>query len=163
MRRAENGRPVEKEDIPGKPRGKNEAAERELPLVDPLVIMLRDYVTSTGLGPDDYLFPNKYGGLLRASNWGRRIWKPLVKAIGRPDAVPYELRHTTNTLLAELGVGAEQRAEICGHSELVNNIIYTHVSLEATRAAMNKLGLLFTDITAIPKTREHLHATEGGA
>ena len=162
VHRTENGQPVEKAEIPGKPRGKNEAAEREVPLVDPLIALLEEYLTVTGLGPDHYLFPNTCGGLLRANNWSRDVWKPLVKAIGRPDAVPYELRHTTNSLLAELGVAAEQRAEICGHSEKVNKYIYTHIGLEAKRSTMSKLGALFPALGSDFK-QSRSNGTEGAA
>lgn len=163
VRRTEKGCPTEKPPIPGKPKGKNEAAEREIPLIDPLITMLEDYITSARLRADDYLFPNKIGGLLRAGNWSRDVWKPLVKSVGRPDGVPYELRHTANSLLAELGVGAEQRAAICGHSEDVNKLIYTHMSLEVHRAAMNKLGLLFPDLTALSNRGKQVEGSGGAA
>ncbi|HEV3155633.1 MAG TPA: tyrosine-type recombinase/integrase [Candidatus Baltobacteraceae bacterium] len=146
VRRTEKGQPVEKPVTSGKPRGKTERAEREIPLVDPLVALLEEHIRSASLGPDDYLFPNQYGGLLRDNNWRTRVWKPLAEAVGRPDAVPYELRHTTNSLLAELGMIAEERAAICGHSEVVNKMVYTKIGLEARRVIMDKLGMLFPNL-----------------
>jgi hypothetical protein len=72
-------------------------------------------------------------------------------AIGKDGAVPYELRHTTNSLLADLGVEVEQRAAICGHSEAVNKAVYTKMSLEANRAAMSKLEGLFASRVTVGK------------
>lgn len=146
VRRDEKGRPTEKTHVNGKAKGKTEKAVREIPLVDPLVRLLSDYIASAGLGSNDYLFPNSRGGLMRDNNWRRRVWKPLVESIGRPDAVPYELRHTTTSLLAELGVDAEMRAAICGHSEDVNKKVYTTLGLQAKRNAMDKLAELFSDL-----------------
>lgn len=74
-------------------------------------------------------------------------------------AVPYELRHTASSLLADLGVDAETRAEICGHSEAVNRSVYTKMSLEAKRAAMDKLGPLFPDLAMADKGQDK--GTEG--
>ncbi len=151
VRRTEKGRPVEKAAIAGKPRGKTERAEREIPLFDSLVALLVEYIHSAGLRAGDYLFPNQDGGLLRDNNWRRRVWKPLAAAAERPDAVPYELRHTTNSILAELGVDVEQRAAaICGHSEIVNKAVYTETGLEARRAVMDRLGLLLSSVVAAP-------------
>jgi integrase len=114
------------------------------PLIEPLVARFEGYIRSARLAPDDYLFPGRRGGLLRDSNWRERVWKPLANAVGRPDAVPCELRHTTNSFLAELGVCAEERAAICGHSEVVNKGICTQFGLESRRAAMKKLGKIFS-------------------
>lgn len=164
IRRNEEGKPVEKPEMAGEPRGKTDRAEREIPLIDPLVDILEPYVRSAGLGPDDYLFPNKRGGLLRDNNWRRRVWKPLSEAVGRPEAVPYELRHTTNTLLAALGVGVTTRAAICGHSTAVNEYVYTKSTLEAKREALGKLGVLFPKIASTPMARvDQESGTEGAA
>lgn len=146
VRRSKSGRPEEKPAITGKPRGKTYRAERDVPLVDPLIALLEPYIHGAGLGPDDYLFPNQRGGLLRGGNWNKRVWKPLAEAIGRANAVPYELRHTTATLLKALGVDVETRAAICGHSAIVNETIYAKTTIEAKRKALDKLGELFPKV-----------------
>lgn len=159
VRRNEKGRPEEKPSVNGKQVGKTKRAARAVPLIEPLAAILEQYLCKARLGPDDYLFPNALGGLLRDGNWTRRRWKPLVTAIGKPKAVPYELRHTASSLLADLGVDAETRAEICGHSEAVNRSVYTKMSLEAKRAAMDKLGPLFPGLAATDKGQDK--GTEG--
>ncbi len=163
VRRDEKGRPVEKPEIAGEPRGKTQRAEREIPLIEPLIDMLEPYIRSAGLGPDDYLFPNKRGGLLRGNNWCRRVWKDLAEAVGRPEAVPYELRHTTNTLLAALGVDVGTRAAICGHSTAVNESVYTKSTLEAKREALDKLGVLFPKIASMPTAPDERESGAEGA
>lgn len=123
--------------------GKTKRAVRTIPLIDPLVDALARYLAAANLGPDDYLFPNEHGGLISENNWRSRIFRPLAIAVGKPDAHPYDLRHTCNSFLADLGVSDEVRAAICGHSEAVNRKVYTHFSQRAKREAMTKLGALF--------------------
>lgn len=144
--RTVNGAPMEKKPERGhkKAKGKNKRAVRTIPLIAPLVNALALWVQSKGLGPDDYVFPNTSGGLIREGNWRERKWKPLVEAVGRPDAHPYQLRHTCNSLLAYCGVDADTRAAICGHSEAVNRSVYTHIKTEAQRAALDKLEALLS-------------------
>lgn len=163
VRRTEKGRPEEKPEIVGKPRGKTYRAERDVPLIDPLIALLEPYINQAGLRPDDYLFPNKHGGLLRANNWIRDFWKPLVEAIGRQNAVPYELRHTTATLLKALKVDVETRAAICGHSPSVNETVYAKTTIESKREALDKLGELFPSLVAVPVADESPHDNEGAA
>lgn len=152
VRRDTHGRPEEKPAINGHVRGKTYRAAREVPLIGPLCKMLRQHVNDAHLSPDDYLFANQKGGLLRGSNWCRRVWAPLTAAVGRPDGVPYELRHTTNNLLKALGVDAETRAAICGHSARVNEIVYTKTTLQEKRSALTRLEHFFADIDR-PRTR----------
>lgn len=163
VRRSKTGRPEEKPAILGKPRGKSYRAERDVPLVDPLIALLEPYVREAGLRPDDYLFPNQRGGLLRGGNWNKRVWKPLAAAIGRPNAVPYELRHTTATLLKALKVDVETRAAICGHSAAINETVYAKTTIDAKREALDKLGELFPNFVAAPARDKKVTGNEGAA
>jgi integrase len=123
--------------------GKNEKSCRTTPLIAELVSVLTEYLATAGLGQDDPLFPNHKGRIRADSYWRDFIFKPLCEKIGRADATTNYLRHSANSLLAELGVSAEHRALVCGHSEAVNKAVYTHLSLQAKRRALDKLAGLF--------------------
>lgn len=66
-----------------------------------------------------------------------------MKQIGRPDAVPYNLRHSTNMVLRKLGITPEARAAICGHSTTTNLRDYDHISEGDARDAANKVDAFF--------------------
>lgn len=144
--RTVNGAPIEKKPKDGQKnaQGKNRRSRRDIPLIAPLSKALGAWVQARRLGPDDYVFPDAHGGLIREGNWRSRKWQPLVAAIGKPDAHPYQLRHTCNSLLAYCGVDADTRAAICGHSAAVNRLVYTHTQTEAKRAALDKLEALLS-------------------
>lgn len=58
----------------------------------------------------------------------------------------HEARHATATLLLEAGVDPEVIKAILGHSDIVTQQIYKHVSTEMTRRAMEKVaGMLQLD------------------
>jgi integrase len=68
-------------------------------------------------GPDDPVFCDARGGWRRQLNVMRRSSRPALKRAGLPETVrPYDLRHTTATLLPEGQVDAKVIAERLGHS-----------------------------------------------
>jgi integrase len=65
--------------------------------------------------------------------------------VGHPEGRPYtihEARHTTATLLMELGVDPHVITQIMGHSSIVTSRGYQHVSQRHTRAALEKVAAL---------------------
>lgn len=140
----EHGNKVEKKAGTGLKNaiGKTPRAVRAIPLIDSLQQAFRFYLRSKDLKDDDYIFPGPNGGLIHEAGWRRNHFKRLVAQMGLPDATPYDLRHSSNSFLADLGVPADIRAAICGHSEAVNTRTYTHIRMEAKREAMSKLDAL---------------------
>jgi len=69
-------------------------------------------------------------------------WKTLLSSIPGlpPNAVPYSSRHTTATLLRELGISDETRMSILGHSTATAHAGYVHHDqTEDNRAALARL------------------------
>lgn len=68
-------------------------------------------------------------------------WKKLQADLGisKPDGKPYilhEARHTTATILLELGVNPEVVKTIMGHSDIITTANYQHVSHDLAMAAL---------------------------
>jgi site-specific recombinase XerD len=56
------------------------------------------------------------------------------------DFTQHEIRHTTVTLLMELGVDPSVIKQIVGHSDVLTQEAYKHVSLDFARRALDSLG-----------------------
>jgi len=67
-------------------------------------------------------------------------WKAALKDAGLPDVPLHSARHTTATLLFELGVPEQTRMAILGHSSGTVTQGYTHIADSETRSAMDALG-----------------------
>lgn len=137
----ENGRRCEKST------GKVRRARRKVPIVDSLGRALHFYFAARDLKPEDYIFGNQQGGLINDTNWRRHHFDPLIKKMNlEKKATPYDLRHSSNTFMVELGVPDEIRAAILGHSKEVNRKVYSHPRLEAQRAGLSKVDALFAGL-----------------
>src|SRR5579883_539246 len=139
-----------------KERGKSNRSRRFVPLLDGVLDILEAYAATRSIAAGDLLFADANGNMRRDYNFRQRIWKPLVKSIGRPDAKIKTLRHSANSFMANLGVSADIRAAILGNSPAVNTWIYTHVSDAAKREAISRIAPLFatllsTEFHAIPQ------------
>lgn len=67
-------------------------------------------------------------------------WQTLLKAAGVDHVTGHASRHTTATLLMELGVDPRVVQELLGHTALAVTDGYKHVSLTLQRDALNQLG-----------------------
>lgn len=67
-------------------------------------------------------------------------WKTVLAKAGVRDVTGHETRHTTATLLLELGVAPRVVQELLGHSQMVTTQGYQHVSLALQREALGALG-----------------------
>lgn len=67
-------------------------------------------------------------------------WKQALVKAKLPHVPLHSARHTTATLLHELGVGEQVRMKILGHASATVTQGYTHISDSETKAAMGKLG-----------------------
>ena len=135
---------------------------RTIPLLPQLVEALRRYLVATADWPN----PN---GLIWRNNDGSPItsgqdsaeWRDLLlsagiisaeqakplrdQKAGTPTApTTHWARHTTATVLMELGVDARIIGEIVGHASEEITRHYQHVSSDAAREAMNRLGNHFS-------------------
>jgi integrase len=74
-------------------------------------------------------------------------WKALLIEAGVRHVTGHETRHTTATLLLELGIAPRVVQELLGHSDMVSTKGYQHVSLALQREALGALGQLL-ELTA---------------
>jgi integrase len=128
---------------------------RYVPLMPAFAEALRRYLVSTADRP------NPYGLVWRKPNgepylWGEdeQTWRDLLfeagviaeehRAPGSPVPTTHWARHTTATVLMELGVDAKIIGETVGHQSEAVTRRYQHVSSAAARDAMTKLGSHFS-------------------
>jgi len=71
-------------------------------------------------------------------------WREATERAGIPSCDMHATRHTTASLLLELGVPMEVIAQILGHSTILSTKGYAHISLEMAQKAMAQLGEALT-------------------
>lgn len=92
-----------------------------------------------GSGP---LLTNKWGTELRPQSFGSRLRIVASEAgLGRK-VTPHMLRHTAATLLIETGVDIRIVQRLLEHSSIATTEIYTHVSDETLRKALERANVL---------------------
>lgn len=126
-------------------RPKTAAGKRIVPIIPPLVEMLRVHLRETADWPNPHnlIWRNRDGRPIgEKQEW--RLWTELLAAAKLPRVDQYATRHTTATLLDELKVPQDVRMQIMGHSSKVAARMYVHVDQTRTRAALSQLGELLS-------------------
>lgn len=131
---------------------------RTVPLVPELAEALRRYVAATADRPNPYgLIWRHEDGTPFLPHEDEQMWRDVLFQAGiitkeqtlppreRPEGTPdiptgHWARHTTATVMMELGVDAKIVGEIVGHVDEKTTRRYQHVSSPAARDAMGKLG-----------------------
>ena len=89
----------------------------------------------------DLVFCTTIGTPLDPSNILKQYREVLAAADIDPNRRIHDLRHTCATMLARLGVHPREAQEILRHSQIQTTLaIYTHVSSEGIRSAVDRLG-----------------------
>jgi integrase len=123
-------------------RPKSDRSKRLTPLPVPLAAILKTYLRAT---------PNNEFGLVWVTDAGKPIpgkydnmaWHAALARAKVPDMPLHSARHTTATLLQEMGVEESVRMQIMGHSSVAAQRGYAHVDLTFARKALGNLdGLL---------------------
>jgi integrase len=112
-----------------------------IPLPAPLAVIFKVYLDTT---------PTNRFGLTWVSPAGNPIdnktdnqaWSAALAAAGVPAVRLHDARHTTNTLLLEMGVEESVRMQILGQSTVAAQRRYTHVDLTLARKALGNLDIL---------------------
>lgn len=131
---------------------------RVVPLVPPLVEALRLYLAATADRPNPYglIWRNEDGSPILPGQ-DEQAWRDILHSAGLISAeqtkpprdrapgtepVPgsHSARHTTVTVLMELGVSDKIIGEIVGHQQQRTTQGYQHVTTAAAREAMDKVG-----------------------
>jgi integrase len=134
---------------------------RTIPLLPQLVEALRRYLAATADQPNPHglIWRNSDGSPI-TSGQDSAEWRDLLLSAGiitaeqakplrdqKPGTPPapttHWARHTTATVLMELGVDARIIGEIVGHASEEITRHYQHVSTSAAREAMDRLGSHF--------------------
>jgi integrase len=93
---------------------------------------------------DGPVFCDIQGGWLRKSNVLRRSFRPILKRAKLPQIRPYDLRHSSATLLLLAGEDSRIVAERLGHSTTrLTQDTYQHVLPGMQERAASKLDALF--------------------
>lgn len=121
-------------------RPKSKAGWREVPICDPLAVILRAHLDVTEPGDEGLIF--HVGGRPIDPSADSEAWHAALVAAGLPPVPLHSARHTANTLLSQLGIPVEVREAIMGHSSAEVNLNYTHAATLDTIAAMKQLGEL---------------------
>lgn len=123
-------------------RPKTDRSKRLTPLPAPLAAILKVYLEATP--------PNRFGLVWVSSSrtpipnkYDSNAWHAALARAGVPDVPLHAARHTTATLLLEMGVEEHVRMQIMGHSSAAAQRGYAHVDLALARKALGNLdGLL---------------------
>lgn len=126
---------------------KTKASESPLPLPDVLIPILRAHLEM--LDEDrgyskwkerGLLFPTTVGSYISTENLSRHF-KSILDRAALPDIRFHDLRRSTATLLASMGVPARVTMEILRHTQIATTLnIYADVVPQANRDALNQLG-----------------------
>ena len=115
---------------------KSKAGRRSIRLGESMAAMMRLHCGNTTPLPAVRVFTTMNGQPLRKSNFGRREWKPLLKAAGVPDYQFKSLRHTMATMALTHGVHGKTVQERLGHSSIVLTLdTYSSVIPEVAQEA----------------------------
>ena len=93
-------------------------------------------------GPDGLVFTSTESGLLRRSNFNRRVWRPATRAVGLDGLRFHDLRHTSATLSIAAGASTRELMARIGHSSSAAALRYQHVMAgrdAAIAAALDEL------------------------
>lgn len=109
---------------------------------------------------DGPVFCDRQGGYLRKSNVLRRSFRPILKRAELPLTVrPYDLRHSSATLLLLAGEDAKVVAERLGHSTTrLTQDVYQHVLPGMQERAAAKLDAILRDTIQKPKSADWLQS-----
>jgi integrase len=139
---------------------------RRVPLVAPLAEALEWYLESTAEVPNPYgLIWRKPDGSPILPGEDEQAWLEILRAAGvitadqaqaprfRPEGTPkppgsHTARHTTLTVLMELGVHPKVIGEIVGHMDARTSAGYQHLSAEHALEVMDLVGAKFAGALA---------------
>lgn len=124
---------------------KTAAGTRIVPIVEPLRVMLEKHRQRAGPNPHNLVWHRPDGRPLTRHD-DARYWGAVLAAANLPKVDVYAIRHSTATLLQELGVAEETRMAIMGQSSVAAHRAYIHVDQShQAKTALGKLEGLLLD------------------
>lgn len=122
-------------------RPKSRAGWRQVPMAPHLREILARYMAEHPAGMEGLVFSRPDGRPLDPAQDSRQ-WAGILEAAGLPHVPLHSARHTTATLLADLGAPEQMRMQVLGHSSATVTRGYTHLTTQETAAWFAKLGAL---------------------
>jgi integrase len=100
------------------------------------------------------LFTDSHGGLLRHSNWTRRVWKPACDAANLPSLGFHDLRRANATAMVASGVDIKTAQTRLGHSDpRMTLAIYAQATSQGDSDAATCLGEVFLSPAQLDATK----------
>jgi integrase len=91
------------------------------------------------------IFSAPDGSMVRLSNRRHRVWQPAAVQAGLPSgAMPYVLRHTAASLMAQQGVPVSTAAAALGHDPATYLRTYAHLYPGDLRSAADAMDAVRT-------------------
>jgi integrase len=125
-------------------RTKTEAGEREIPLTDRAIELLKAYMAQErGLQPlteESFLFhPSESTMIPRDPTYITKHMKKFMARIDLPDMSPHDLRHTCATMLLQSGADIKSVQDILGHTDASTTLnFYVKSDIENMRVSTQK-------------------------
>ena len=121
-------------------RPKSRKGWREIPLAPILADMLKAYKKEHAKPHEHDLVFLRNDATPLPPRQDAELWKQALAKAKLPHVPLHSARHTTATLLHELGVPEQVRMQILGHASATVTQGYTHISSGEAAAAMGQLG-----------------------
>lgn len=123
-------------------RPKSERSKRLTPLPVPLAAIFKTYLETAEANEYNLMWVTSRGRPI-PGKYDNTDWHAALKRAKVPDLPLHAARHTTATLLQDMGVEESVRMQIMGHSSVAAQRLYAHVDLALARKALGNLdGLL---------------------
>lgn len=157
---------------------KSAAGRRTLAVPLGLVEMLREHIAARGLSSeagDELLFTSPEGGVLRYSNWLRRVWYPATVAVGLGQVVTdeatgrkryvglgfHDLRRANATGMVAEGVDIKTAQAVLGHSNPQLTLgLYAQAVVSLGQAAAESMAARF--LTGPARDGRAMESRSGG-
>ena len=107
-------------------------ASRRVVAIPPNIVPEVQHHLDTWVEPygESLVFTAPEGGLIRRSNFRRRVWSEATAAVGLDHLHLHDLRHTGNTLAASTGASTKELMARMGHASSRAALIYQHATQE---------------------------------
>ncbi len=128
---------------------KTRSSRRAIPMSLALQETLQTHrLASTRTGPDELVFCTAAGTPLSPKNLYNRVLAPTCDRIGLRRVSWHSFRHSSATLLGEVGESLKTVQAILGHSDLETTLnTYMHAIPDSQRRAVERVGgVLFPDV-----------------
>ncbi len=117
--------------------------DREIPLIEPLAIVLLDYYNERHPAPSDPILVSDNNKRISSSDFQNLFRRYLSKCgLANKGYSPHKCRHAFATLLYQNGVDLLTIQKILGHSDLNSTKVYTHIIDDHMREEMAKFPVI---------------------